>query len=243
MNQSNGRQKSPRRFTTLFFDVFGTVVDLRGTVTDAARAHLRDSGLDQERAQLLAEEWFALLNMSLTEVRTGKRPWSGHDELTRRSLVQALERIGGQGAGHVNSTVEKLTLAVRRARAWPDSRSAIADLSEAYRVVALSNASAATLTELSAASGIRWHCVLSSEFARSYKPDPCVYAFAVETLRLDASEALMVAAHTWDLEAAARNGLATALVGRKGEDPVDAPGAFDFRARDLTDLADQLTVA
>ncbi|MGW3161141.1 haloacid dehalogenase type II [Streptomyces sp. NPDC001089] len=243
MNQDHGPQKSQRRFATLLFDVFGTVVDLRGTVTEAARAYLRDSGLDQELAQLLAEEWFVLLNASLTEVCTGKRLWSGHDELMRRSLVQALERIGGQGAGRVSSTVEKLTLAVRRARAWPDSLSAISDLSETYRVVALSNASAATLMDLSAAGGLRWHCVLSSEFVRSYKPDPRVYAFAVETLRLDVSETLMIAAHTWDLEAAAREGLATALVGRKGEDPMDAPGTFDFRARDLTDLAGQLTVA
>ena len=59
------------------------------------------------------------------------------------------------------------------------------------------------LTDLFAAAGLTWHCVLSGEMVRAYKPDPSVYRFALDRLALDPRRTLMVAAHPWDLRAAA----------------------------------------
>ncbi|MEV7326159.1 haloacid dehalogenase type II [Streptomyces sp. NPDC093970] len=239
MNPAVGWQEPRRRFTTLLFDVFGTVVDLQGTVRDATRTWLRARGLDEEGAGRLTERWLTQVNASLAEVRDGRSGWSGHDDLLRQSLQEAMRHLGIPDVD--GSAMDEMAGAMQRLRPWPDAPSAIARLSAGHRVVALSNASMATLTNLSAATGIRWHCVLSSELVRTYKPDPRVYDFALETLRLEPSETLMVAAHTWDLQAAARAGTATALVGREGEDPFDAPGSFTIRARDLTDLGEFLT--
>lgn len=231
-------QRPRRRIAALLFDVFGTVVDLRGSVRDAARTYLGAVGRDQDDAGRLTEAWLTTLNASLGQARAERSAWSGHDELVRRSLLEAVEQVGV--VDDDSAALDEPAATMGHLRPWPDAASAIARLARERCVVALSHASTAALTELSAASGIRWHCVLSSELVSSYKPDPRVYAFALETLRLAPSETLMVAAHTWDLEAAARAGMATALVGREGEDPVDAPGDFDIRARELADLAERL---
>jgi 2-haloacid dehalogenase len=47
----------------------------------------------------------------------------------------------------------------------------------------------------------------------------------------------MVAAHPWDLRAAARHGLRTAYVARPGADAPEPGDRFDFTVRDLAELA------
>ncbi len=104
-------------------------------------------------------------------------------------------------------------------------------------MVALSNADLAQLADLSAAGGLAWHCVLSAELARTYKPDPAVYRLALDVLDLDPQQTMMVAAHPWDLRAAAEHGMRSAYVSRPGEGVPAADDHFDVYARDLADLA------
>jgi 2-haloacid dehalogenase len=54
---------------------------------------------------------------------------------------------------------------------------------------------------------------------------------------------VMVAAHAWDLRAAADVGLRTAYVPRPGGDPPRDDDAFDLVAADLADLHAQLVAA
>ena len=79
----------------------------------------------------------------------------------------------------------------RWARAAPPRR--------AFHHVALSNGSLSILTDLFAAAGLTWHCVLSGEMVRANKPDPAVYWLALDRLALDPRRTLMVAANPWDL--------------------------------------------
>ena len=67
-------------------------------------------------------------------------------------------------------------------------------------------------------AGTRWTSstcrslpTLSGALVRAYKPSPAVYELAITSLDLDPSRTLMVAAHAWDLRAAASHGLRTAL--------------------------------
>jgi 2-haloacid dehalogenase len=52
---------------------------------------------------------------------------------------------------------------------------------------------------------------------------------------------MMVAAHPWDLRAAASHGLRTAYVARPGEGVPGPDDRFDVRAAGLAELADRLT--
>ena len=67
---------------------------------------------------------------------------------------------------------------------WPDSAQALRALAGAFTVVALSNAGLAQLADMSAAGGLAWHCVLSAELARAYKPDPAACRLALDLLGL-----------------------------------------------------------
>jgi 2-haloacid dehalogenase len=93
------------------------------------------------------------------------------------------------------------------------------------------------LADLFSAGGLTWHCVVSGEMMHACKPDPAVYRFALDRLALDPHRVLMVAAHPWDLRAAAAQGMRTAFVDRAGEGVPEPSDTFDFTAPGLADLA------
>ena len=90
-----------------------------------------------------------------------------------------------------------------------------------------------------------WDAILGAEIAQDYKPQARVYQAAAKAFGLDFSETMMVAAHSSDLEAAARAGLKTAFIARPDE---HGPGLgestpatkVDFSANNLQDLAEIL---
>jgi 2-haloacid dehalogenase len=75
---------------------------------------------------------------------------------------------------------------------------------------------------------------------QAYKPDPAVYRLAIDRLALDPHRTLMVAAHPWDLRAAAVHDLRTAYVQRAGEGEPEATDTFSLTVPDLAGLAEQL---
>jgi len=87
-----------------------------------------------------------------------------------------------------------------------------------------------------------WHRALSAEDAQTYKPAPALYEAAVAAAADappgggDTPRPVMVAAHAWDLRAAARAGMRTAYVPRPGGDAPRDDDGFDLHARDLADL-------
>ncbi|MFG3207067.1 haloacid dehalogenase type II [Streptomyces sp. NPDC048192] len=224
--------------STLLFDVLGTVVDLQGSLHAATRSALSAHGMDSEPADALVEAWLTQLNALMTDVRTKRAAWKSHDALTRDALHRAVRALGMEDLPH--QARQDLAAATHRLRPWPDSPRMLGRLADSFTVVALSNSSFSGLARLSAAGGLRWHCVLSSEVVRTYKPDPAVYRWALDTLGLNRRTTMMVAAHEWDLLAAAEQGVATAFLARPGEAQSSSPGNFDVQAHDLSDLADQL---
>ena len=62
---------------------------------------------------------------------------------------------------------------------------------------------------------------LSVDDAGIWKPHPDAYAYAVRTMGVEPADAMLVAAHPWDIDGAARAGLATAYVNRAAA-PVSA---------------------
>ncbi|MDX2156381.1 MAG: haloacid dehalogenase type II, partial [Hyphomicrobiaceae bacterium] len=77
----------------LVFDVFGTVVDWRGSIVRELAAFGNGRGLSQDWAKF-ADDWRGLYQPSMEEVRSGRRSWSILDDLHRESLVRLLDRYG-----------------------------------------------------------------------------------------------------------------------------------------------------
>lgn len=224
---------------TLLFDVLGTVVDERGSIAAQTAEALAGAGVGQGQARELAADWTRRHDDWIAEVRAGREPWRSSGAIRRAALQDAVGAAGLDGL--TPGVLDDLALADRRLRPWPDSAAALRALAGRLTVVALSNADLAELAGISAAGGLAWHCVLSAELAGAFKPDPAVYRMALDRLGLDPEQTMMVAAHPWDLRAAARLGLRTAHIARPGEGVPEPDDDFDVSARDLADLAAILT--
>jgi len=222
---------------TLLFDVLGTVVDEAGSMRAelAAALDLPDAG---GQAEVLAAAWERRFAALVSSIRQGA-PWRSTDDLNGEALIDVLR----DGPRLPDATVRQLALAGHRLRPWPDSQAALRAVAGRFATVALSNGNLSMLTDLFAAGGLTWHCVLSGEMVHAYKPDPAVYRLALDRLALDPRRTLMVAAHPWDLRAAAALGLRTAHIQRAGEGAPAPSDTFDLTVPDLAALAAVLTGA
>jgi len=224
---------------TLLFDVIGTVVDEGGTMRAEVAAELEAAGLaGPGRAGELAAAWEER-SWSLTAELDRGGPWVSTDEVNARALADVL--AGGPAAALPAEAVRRLGLVGHRLRPWPDAAAALAALARRFTVVALSNGNLSMLASVSARGGLTWHAVLSAELVGARKPDPAVYRFALDRLALDPARTLMVAAHPWDLRAAAACGLRTAYIERAGEGRPELSHSFDLSCPDLAALAAHLT--
>ncbi len=226
----------------LTFDVFGTVVDWRGSVIREGERLGREKNLDVDWSAF-ADAWRGRYKPSMQRVRTGEVPWTNLDALHRASLEGLLEEFGISGLAeeekdHLNRVWHQLD-------PWPDSVDGLARLKRRYIIAPLSNGNVALLTNMAKQAGLPWDLILSAELARHYKPDREAYLTSVELLGLRPEQVMMVAAHPDDLHAAADAGLRTAYVHRPhefgpGAEPEPQEPVFDYAATDFTDLAEQL---
>jgi 2-haloacid dehalogenase len=226
----------------LFFDVFGTLVDWRTSVAREAQKILSPLGvrLDWER---FADAWRAEYQPAMDEVRSGRLPFSRLDELHRRNLDRVLDRL--QLDRIDNATRVELNRAWHRLDPWPDATPGLARLRERFRLAPCSNGNISIMVDLARHNGWIWDAIAGAELARDYKPKPVVYLSAAAAFDAAPQETMMVAAHSYDLAAAAALGLRTAFVARPdefgpgtGEAKPSVP--VDYVVDSLTALADAL---
>jgi 2-haloacid dehalogenase len=229
----------------LTFDVFGTVVDWRGSIIREGARLNEAKGLSVDWAQF-ADAWRAEYGPSMDRVRRGDLPWTGLDTLHRMSLDTLLVTFGIEGLTEAEKA--DLNRVWHRLHGWPDSAAGLARLRERFIAATLSNGTVALLVDIARFAGLTWDCILSAELARAYKPDPVVYRTAVALLNCAPHEVMMVAAHASDLRAAQAVGMRAAYVPRPLEWGPDRPpeqytdDEFDVVATDFLDLARQLGV-
>jgi 2-haloacid dehalogenase len=228
----------------LVFDVFGTVVDWRGSLIREGRLLGRRKKLAVDWAAF-ADAWRAGYRPAMARVRSGELPWTKIDDLHRMILDDLLAKFGIRGLSEAE--VVNLNHAWHRLKPWPDARAGLGKLKRRHVIATLSNGNVALLTNMAKHAGLPWDCILSAEVVRHYKPDPETYLGAADLLGVRPGELMMVAAHKDDLHAARACGLKTAFVARAREHgpaakvDVSRDPAFDVHARDFNDLARQLT--
>jgi 2-haloacid dehalogenase len=226
----------------LFFDVFGTVVDWRSGVAREAENTLKPMGYTLDWLAF-ADAWRAEYQPGMDEVRSGRQPFAKLDVLHRRMLDRIKPRFGLDKLDE--ATLAELNLSWHRLDAWKDVGPGFTRLRSRLMLCPCSNGNIALMADIGRRNDLRWHAVLGSEIAGDFKPKPQVYLASAEALNLKPSQCMMVAAHSSDLTAAAKQGLRTGHVGRPGEGGPGtgetAPkGSFDVVAKNFEEFADKM---
>ena len=229
----------------LVFDVFGTVVDWRGSITREGRALGERKNIKFNWARL-ANAWRAGYPRAMDRVRHGELPWMNIDQLHRLILDELLVKFKIEGL--TDDDKDHLNRAWHRLKPWPDSVRGLKRLKKKFVIATLSNGNMSLLTNMAKNAGLPWDCIISAELFKHYKPDPETYQGAADMLGFARDRVMLVAAHKDDLRAAQRSGLHAAFVARPKEMApnvkvdLSPDSAFDYNATSLTDLADQLGV-
>ena len=225
------------------FDVFGTVVDWRTSIADDLGRFGATRGIAADWTRF-ADDWRALYQPAMEEVRTGRRPWTILDILHRESLVTLLPRHGITGLSEAD--IDHINRVWHRLAPWPDALAGLQRLKTRYIIAPLSNGNVGLLTRLAKHAGLPWDVILGAETAQAYKPLPQAYQRAAELLNLAPADVMLVAAHNNDLQHAQAVGLATGFVarpteyGRSQTNDLAPSGAWDLVANDFADLAAKL---
>jgi len=227
----------------LTFDVFGTVVDWRGSIIREGQLLGARKGYDVDWAEF-ADRWRGGYGPSMNRVRNGELPWTKIDDLHRMVLDELVEEFKLEGL--TEAELDHFNRAWHRLSPWPDTVAGLNRLKTKYIIATLSNGNVSLLTNMAKNAGMPWDAVLSAELARHYKPHPQAYLTAADLLGLAPEEVLFVSAHVGDSRASAETGMKQAYVIRPLEygpgraAPPPPQDEFDYIATDFLDLARQL---
>lgn len=230
----------------LAFDVFGTVVDWRSSISLESGLFLEKIGHQQIDAGQFTDDWRKKYLTGMAAYAKSGRAFTILDVLHREMLEATLRDHGVDPATLDPALLDDWTFAWRRLTPWPDSVEGLTRLKGRFPIVTLSNGNIALMLEMARRGGLPWDAIMGAEVTKAYKPDPRAYLGTAETLGLAPEDVCLVAAHHHDLAAARGCGLQTAFVARPmeygGRAAPDAKLAQDWEwsAESLTDLADQL---
>lgn len=221
------------------FDVFGTLVDWRTSITAALARIGERAGLNADWAAA-ADAWRSRYAPTLAGVLRGEHDYQPLDVLHAIMLDEVIAQYGLQALTEADR--DELVFAWYRLKPWPDTVPGLTELRKRHIITPLSNGGLGLLTRLARAAGMPFDCILSAELAGSYKPDPQVYLLPSGYFNVRPDQVLMVACHPGDLQAAKRAGLRTGFIPRpcewgaeRGAPP--APADADVIADDLVALA------
>ncbi|MFN0265334.1 haloacid dehalogenase type II [Tepidamorphus sp. 3E244] len=224
----------------LLFDVFGTVVDWRGSI---ARQASRRFGGTPDNWTGFSDAWRARYQPAMEQVRAGTRGYVRLDVLHRENLDAILADFDLSHLGEAERA--EVNLFWHRLDGWPDAANGLAALREHALVCAHSNGNVRLIADMARHAGLHWDAILGAEVCGHYKPVPQSYLNACEIMGVEPARAMMVAAHNDDLEAARACGLKTAFVLRANEHgqgqttDLEPAQDWEFVASDFYDLARQ----
>ena len=235
------RSMTKETIRALLFDVFGTVVDWRGSIAEEVRQIPQLANIDGYE---FTDRWRAKYQPAMEKVRSGNRPWVKLDTLHYENLLELLGEFGVNSLS--DEFIAHLNFAWHRLTPWEDSVEGLQRLKSQYIVATLSNGNVSLIVDMAKNAGLPWDMVLGAEVVQHYKPEPEAYLKSAQMLDLQPSQCMLVAAHNSDLVAASKCGYQTAFVVRPTEHGPNqktdlfAESQFDYVASSFVDLSEQL---
>jgi 2-haloacid dehalogenase len=223
----------------VFFDTGGTVLDWHGSLVGELQA-LRIGEPTGVEPCVFVNEW---RRRSMRGIVGQVRPAFDMDDVHLSALDQTVAHFGLPALEGV--TRQQLWRGWHRVRAWPDFPPALARLRQHLPVVSFTMLPLPLVMAVSRANALCWDAIVSCQMIGIYKPHPEAYQTALAWLGLRPEQALMVACHNFDLNAAQDAGMQTAFVRRPLEwGPEGPPDPLPNRTYDqVVDTFDQLVAA
>jgi 2-haloacid dehalogenase len=205
------------------FDVYGTLVDVRGGSRDAFADILRAVGAPQIDALEFWEHWEA------TNIRRYRPPYTPYRDICRASLAETFRHFGVRGEPEL---IQHYFDAFPRFRRFSEVDDTLARLRARARLAIVSNIDDDLLavTDL----GRRFDVVCTAERARGYKRDGTLFRFLLAHADADAGRLLHCgqSQHT-DLVGAKPLGIRVAWINRRGLALAAGVPKPDHELRDL----------
>jgi len=221
----------------LTFDLFGTVLDLGGSLTPFIAQWLR--GLDPRvDAGDFWQAWRDRQRIEQYQDNIVEMGHSGYLPVARSAGVYVARRFGLDPSP---GEIDQLMAAWQELNPFADVLPALRRLSERYRLVALSNGERDYLEHL-VKNRIVWKfdAVISVQTVGAFKPHPGVYRKGAAMLGLEVGQCLMVSANSFDVMGARMCGLRGAFVNRYGLPYEDTPFQPDLIVRNFDELVTRL---
>lgn len=185
------------------------------------------------------QEWFHLMIHSALTL-TAARAYRPFGEIGAACLPPVAARHGRAATrDHQRELGERL----RRLPAHPDAAAAVRQLRAAgFGVVTLTNSTAEVAEDQLRNAGLRdlIQAVYSADEVRMLKPAPEPYRHVLDSQHATPADAVLVAAHDWDIAGAAAAGLRTAFITRDGRSPLPAYPPPAISATSLQAVAAEL---
>lgn len=230
------------------FDMFGTLVrnearEWRRTLAEIA---------ERQRLPVDAGAFWAEWAGRETNFRKGRTnmdapdaspPFRTYWQAWRDAFAETFAAMGLDG--DAEDAASRSVDALSAKDAFPEAHAALEELGELRRLAVLSNADDRFLHGAIAHNGWRFPCVVSSESARAYKPDPRIFARFLDEAGLGAESVLYVGDSPYDdVHGAKLAGMTAVLVQRDQETPGRTPPPDaaaliepDYTAGSLSEIA------
>ncbi len=212
------------------FDVNETMLDLQ---------LLDEKFLEMTGDPAARQEWFSLvIHTALTITATAE--YRDFAQIAGACVDVVVENHGRQPDSADRAAVGA---ALRSLPPHPDVRGGLLELRDAgHELVVLANSPLATAEAQIENAGLTdvFAEVFSAEQAGILKPAAGPYNHVLQSWGVAASDAVMVAAHDWDIAGATAAGMKTALITRPGVSPLPAVASPTVSVPDFVRLSEEL---
>ena len=227
--------------TTLTFDIFGTVLNLAGSLTPPLEELLNECGVSETvQATDVWAQWRHRQRIEQYQDNLLMLGHSGYLAVKRRALLYTLRTLK---VDFQQEQIDKFMEAYQDLKPFQDALDGLRRLETKYDLVMLSNGEQSYLEHLAINRiKVNFKRILSAESAGNFKPHPIVYRFAARELGLEPQEIMMVAAHSFDILGARHSGYRGAYVNRYDLPYDDSEYRPDFITKNFQELCDVLEV-
>ena len=229
--------QSLERVKFLTFDIFGTVMDLTGSLAVPAGEFLSANGSDMAGEAFYAD-WRERQRIEQYQDNLLMLGHSGYLETCRRAFVYYLKK---HNVHYTASAVREFMKVYMNLQPYPDAIDGLRSLGARYKLVALSNGEQWYLEKLLKNNvPVEFDAIISVDQVGAFKPSPGIYRKAVQRLRCEPGEVMMVAAHSFDILGAQACGFRAAYVNRYNMPTEDSEYQPEIIVDDFVQLAERL---